>query len=352
MDQNLKPHSHNKSGKNTVSSLLDNKTFYTVIFLILAAIAIVLIFYLISSRNPHRNLNAPPPNYSALYKDADKAIKNKDLDKAQQDLQKIVLTNPKYKDAKKKLASVTKENLYQKVLNSLKAGNIKDALKYLDQLALYDPNYKDSQAIREDLKDGRYDGNAAGNVPGANSNNGGANPPGDNNGGGGTNPPGDNNGGGTNPPDEGGNINEPTDSPLAILPVDLTGYNMLQKQWLTPTEAQGVYRSKDKLSRLNIDLVVINVVKYDKKAEAQSQLFNKEEDFSSNTDIISVNGHDAYYGRYPANEFPRASIMTWTINGWFFSVTAIPGKKLVSNPDNANGVLKSTVTDVTKNFGF
>lgn len=340
MDQDLKPHSHNKSGKNTVSSLLDNKTFYTVIFLILAAIAIVLIFYLISSRNPHRTLNAPPPNYSALYKDADKALKKKDLDKAQQDLQKIVLTNPKYKDAKKKLAAVTKENLNQKVLNSLKAGNIKDAQKYLDQLALYDPNYKDSQAIREDLKDGKYDGNAAGNVPGANSNN---------------------NGGGTNPPDEGGNINEPTDSPLAILPVDLTGYNMLQKQWLTPTEAQGVYRSKDKQNSIKtdhgvelvVDLVVINVVKYDNKAEAQSQLFNKEEDFSSNTDdIISVNGHDAYYGRYPANEFPRASIMTWTINGWFFSVTAIPGKKLVSNPDNANGVLKSTVTDVTKNFGF
>ena len=155
MDQDLKPHSHKKDSKNTISAWLDNKTFYTVIFLILAALAIVLVFYLFSSRNTHRRLNAPPPNYSALYNDANKALKKKDLDKAQQDLQKIVLTNPKYKDAKKKLVSVTEENLYQKILKSLKEGNIKNAQKYLDQLALYDPNYKDSQAIRADIKDGK-----------------------------------------------------------------------------------------------------------------------------------------------------------------------------------------------------
>ncbi len=315
--------------------------------LTLTLVAIVVIYLLIFNPfrrpNPLQLAQQKKPNLRQLYKKAMQAIGKNDLGKASEYLQRIVVADPNYKDAKVKLAEVVKKNLYQKAKKALAANDLNLAKKYLDELNNFDPNYRDVPELRKQIEQGINPDTEAppGSNPGTGQNDN-SNPNSEND----SQDPSNSN------PNSGDNNNQsppaPSGLPLLLLPEDMEGYRLLQRGWvIEPDEANAAYRSRDRDARRNIDMAIVTVAKYNTASEAQYRLAREEQTYSTRGQILTVNQHEAYFGQYFSKDFPHDASLMWTNRSWFFSVTVLP-KQILEEDDPDKGVLPlSTLRNAT-----
>ncbi len=278
-----------------------------------AVIALALVVYIFAPFSPYNKQGPLYPaeaqlDYRKLYNDAIKA---------QQNLQKIAIAKPKYRDTQKLLNEVVAANLYGKLQEALSRNQIPAAQDYLDLLKKIDPDYKDTEDIDKDLKDGSYDDD-----PGKDGDGNGSAP-------------------GVNPPDS----NEPTLTPIYVLPDNIPGFELLQRRWIKePNEANAAYRYKESNKDYfpMIDMVLITAVKTENADQARFRLISEQEDFGQDPEIIDINNHEAYFGLYEEKIFVYPGALLWTQGSWFFSITVLPkppphDHRGGSCPDDPNG---------------